>query len=79
MSWPAYSPDLNSTDLVWAKMKEIVDGYIDYEQQQTNWGLKEVMYEAWEEISTQHLKNIINSMGRRCETVIAAEGGPTPY
>ena len=41
--------------------------------------LREIVKEAWDSISAETLKEIIDCMKDRCEAVILAEGGHTLY
>ncbi|EUC26877.1 hypothetical protein COCCADRAFT_113126 [Bipolaris zeicola 26-R-13] len=41
--------------------------------------LERIVWEAWAAITPGYLQSLVNSMGRRCEAVIAAQGGHTMY
>jgi hypothetical protein len=41
--------------------------------------LREILREAWDSISAETLKEIIDSMKDRCEAVFLAEGSHTKY
>ena len=79
--WPAWSPDLNPIESVWARMEywiqeyypDISDNPCSYNQ------LRRIVIEAWEAITPEHLQSIVNTMRHRCEAVIAAQGGHTLY
>lgn len=74
---PPYSPDLNPIEHVWARMKKKLKGG----NYTTAAGLTEAVVKAWDELSQEHtfLAGLTNSMPRRLNAVIAAEGGPTKY
>ena len=80
--WPAYSPDLNPIEAVWNKMKDYIEFYYpDMEggKQPTYDQLREIVREAWDWISVEFLRELIDSMKERCQAVIDAEGGHTKY
>ena len=41
--------------------------------------LRQVIYDAWNDITPDYLGSLIESMPRRCQAVIDANGGPTKY
>jgi hypothetical protein len=85
MEWPPYSPDLNPIEHAWAKLKETIyqlDLTIEpYE------GTKEALYkhfqelieQAWSEISKDYFTKLMESMPKRVEADIAANGWYTKY
>jgi ketohexokinase/beta-glucosidase len=80
--WPAYSPDLNPIETVWNKMKDYIESrYPDQEggKQPTYDELRVIVREAWESISIEFLRELIDSMHDRCQAVIDADGGHTKY
>ena len=73
--WPAMSPDLNPIENLWAIMKRKV-----YElKPKTIDELCAAIFEVWESISSEMLKNLANSMQDRLQQVIANNGGHTNY
>ncbi len=41
--------------------------------------LREAIIQIWNDIPTEYIKNLINSMKRRCLAVIKAKGGVIDY
>lgn len=72
---PPYSPDLNIIEHLWAYVKSKLRGQ--------RFGSKvELWYyirNTWRQISPTILRDLVESMPRRVQAVIAANGGPTRY
>jgi len=72
IDWPSYSPDLNSIETVWNKMKDYIAATfsekIIYNQSRA------AVYEAWESITPDFLRDLLVEMNSRCEAVIDAQG-----
>lgn len=82
ISWPSFSPDLNPIEHVWDTMKDYIEeNYPDIEgsSRVLPERLRQIVVEAWDSVSTQYLLRLIESMPARCQAVIDARGGPTPY
>ena len=80
--WPAFSPDLNPIEAVWSHMKNFIQvKYPEFERGslRPSEGVRQIIQEAWDAITPQQLLTLIESMPRRCQAVIDADGGPTPY
>jgi hypothetical protein len=80
--WPAFSPDLNPIEAVWNKMKDYIEiNYPDLPggRQYTYEQLRGIVREAWDSISLDFLRELIESMPARCQAVIEAKGGYTKY
>ncbi|OXA45983.1 Transposable element Tc1 transposase [Folsomia candida] len=75
LEWPPQSPDLNP-------IEHLCD-HIEREIRKQSFsgipGLKSRIREVWETISEDVTKNLVNSMTRRLEAVLKANGGPTKY
>ena len=74
--WPGSSPDLNPIENCWSILKRKVA-----EKRSTSiTSLKANILEAWtKEISSDYCKNLINSMPRRIEQVLAVRGKSIKY
>lgn len=85
VSWPPYSPDLNPIKHVWKKLKELV--YIRHpdilslpkDTEATKEAIFEAIKEAWEAIPDEFFKALVDSMPRRVQAVIDANGWQTKY
>ena len=74
-SWPSHSPDLNWQENVWEMLEQGVR-----KRRPINLdGLKKVVKDEWGKIPLDSIRKCIESMPRRCEAVIAANGGNTKY
>jgi transposase len=74
---PAYSPDLNPIEHVWARMKAGLRGKNFHSQESLLLAVREQYQLVGAD--TRFLQNLCASMPRRISAVIAAEGGPTRY
>lgn len=69
--WPANSPDLNTTENVWA----ILEDKLDENPPKTIPQLKRRLKKAWNELDHTVLANLAKSMDRRLRDVLAKKGG----
>ena len=69
---PAKSPDLNPIENLWAIVARRV--YANGRQFLDQESLKRAVFAAWDEISTEVLKNLVNSMPNRCTEVLLNSG-----
>ena len=83
-NWPLYSPDLNYIEHIWYHLKDRLnkaaphlEGITDKERQ------KEVILEwlprVWAELSDELIDSLVESMPRRIQAVIDADGWQTRY
>ena len=75
LEWPAQSPDLNPIEHVWDFMKKQIKKFPIKKRSE----LIEKIKEIWEQIPSEYLKKLIESMPQRIEAVIKAKGGNTRY
>lgn len=75
LEWPAQSPDMNPIENLW--------GYLDGHVNKTNVTNKAsyfaALQDAWNQIDSEYLQKLVESMPRRLEAVIKAKGGHTKY
>ena len=77
MEWPAVRPDVNANEHVWDRYNRSVRGHPV--QPQTLHYLEKALIEEWNLIPQRDLRRLIRSMKRRCQAVINAREGHTPY
>lgn len=77
IDWLSYSSDLNSIETIWNKMKDyiatIFSEKIIYNQSRA------AIYETWESITPDFLRDLLIEMNSRCEAVIDAQSEYTRY
>jgi len=85
LEWPSYSPDLNPIENLWFPLKEGV--YIEEPGIEDITGgedkIRNILFQAseasWSKLRSELVHNCIESMPRRLEAVIEAEGWYTGY
>jgi hypothetical protein len=83
--WPPYSPDLNPIEYTWKKLKEMVMEHFPEvwdakgESEEELQRMEEALKAAWLIIPTSFFECLIESMERRIEAVIEADGWYTKY
>ena len=83
--WPSNSPDLNLIKIIWDWMKNwIQDTYgIELDSVESQGKkikpdrLKQMVQEAWDQITEDRLKDLLNTMQQRCQDVVDAHRGNT--
>ena len=73
--WPAKSPDLNPIENIWASLKRKVSK----KRPRSLKELKSLIMEVWQTISGSEIEHLYNSMPKRIDAVIKANGGATKY
>ena len=73
--WPGNSPDLNPIENLWSEMKNRLRD----ERPTSKAGIKKVCQKVWKNIGVDYLEKLYESMPRRIQAVIDAEGGHTKY
>jgi hypothetical protein len=84
MDWPPYSPDLNPIENLWSIVKRAIFTHHPElsgmpKNNTSKQRLCEAAVEAWEDIREEVLDHLCQSMMRRLEAVIAANGWYTKY
>jgi hypothetical protein len=77
LSWPAQSPDLNPIEHLWEHLKRQLRKYDN--PPRGGHELWDRLVDEWNEIAPEVCQNIIESMPRRIQAVIKANGGHTKY
>ena len=75
MNWPPQSPDLNPIENQWGTIERSLNG----QKFRKPDDLFEAVVKAWNEVSGDLVKKLIESMPNRCKAVLRAKGGPTKY
>lgn len=75
MEWPARSPDLNPIEHLWDELKRKIRGRNSAPANLQE--LQNALKEEWDAMPQDFIRNLIESMGNRCEAVIRARGGNT--
>jgi transposase len=77
LPWPARSPDMNPIEHVWDELGRRIRHRENIPE--TIPSLRIALQEAWEQLPQDVIANLIRSVPRRLETLIAARGGNTRY
>lgn len=72
---PAQSPDINPIEHLWAHLERQIRKRVIKNREE----LKTILIEEWYKIPGDVTRNLVSSMKRRLEAVIASKGGPTRY
>ncbi|CAB5373046.1 unnamed protein product [Rhizophagus irregularis] len=75
--WPAQSPDMNLIENIWSYI-EVKIRQRDSQPSSVS-QLEQWVKEEWDAVPADYYRNLIKSMPRRIQAVIAAKGGPTKY
>jgi len=75
MTWPAQSPDLNPIENLWGDVKRAVSIVKPINKTQ----LWMVVQQAWHDIPAKRCQDLIDSMPRRCTSVLQNKGYSTKY
>ena len=77
LDWPAQSPDLNLIEDLWDELEQRLRTRPSGPT--SVFDLTNVLLEEWSKIPINTLLNLVDSLPRRVEAVLAAKGGPTSY
>lgn len=77
LDWPSRSPDLNAIENLWDQLKTESEKHVH--DNTTLADLPQILTRAWNRIDQEQIRNLINSMRRRCLAVIENHGGHTRY
>lgn len=75
--WPAQSPDLNIIEPVWSTLEARIRSVFPPPSSLRE--LERILIEEWHKIPMAVIQSLYESIPRRIQAVIAADGGPTPY
>ena len=75
--WPPYSPDLNPIEMVWNWMKDYIQNH--FGERMSYDRLRRAVREAWEAVPQEYLTELLESMPKRCQAVIDANGMHTKW
>ena len=77
LDWPAQSPDLNPIEHLWDELQQRLRARPSRPTSVSD--LTNALLEEWSKIPINTLLNLVESLPRRVEAVIAAKGAPTSY
>ena len=77
LPWPAQSPNLNPIKNLWNEVDKKVRNLSN--QPKNLEDLERKVKNAWRSIPLEYIQKLVESMTRRIQACIAAEGGATKY
>lgn len=76
IKFPAYSPDLNPIENIWSILKH---NLLPRKSEINTTTFGQIILEEWNKIDQQIIKNCIDSMSKRLQTIIKNKGGYIDY
>ncbi|KAM9473079.1 transcription activator BRG1-like [Salvelinus alpinus] len=77
LDWPAQSPDLNPIEHLWDELERRLRARPNRPTSVPD--LTNALMAEWKQVPAAMFQHLVESLPRRVEAVIAANGGPTPY
>ena len=83
--WPPYSPDLNPIEHAWKRLKDTAARMFpdlwksDGKSEEDRTAMEEALKEAWATIPVSFFESLVESMERRVQACIDANGWHTKY
>jgi hypothetical protein len=77
LDWPVQSPNLNPIKHLWDELECRVRASPHHPTSVPN--LTNALVAEWKQVPVAIFQNLVESLPRRVEAVIAAKVGPTPY
>jgi transposase len=77
LPWFSKSPDLNPIENIWGRMISIM--YKNEFRSNTVEQLQQKIVDTWHEISPEYTRELVSSMSRRLQMIIANNGAMTKY
>jgi len=77
LQWMPYSPDLNPIEHLWDELGRRIAGR--RRRPSTRQMLIEALHEEWNAIPQDRIRKLVQSMRRRCQACVRAQGGHTRY
>ena len=73
--WPGNSPNLNPIEHLWSQVK-----HLQWEERATSrGGIKKIAGNVWRQVTPSYLEKLFESMPRRMQAVVEAQGSHTKY
>ena len=77
MGWPAQSPDLNPIENLWYIMKKHF--HRKWAHRRNSIATKALLEFVWIKIEKSYIDKLVESMSKRMQLLVDAEGGPIKY